>query len=494
MTKIISNSGNYIATEGESITIDFNRTSDTTATITWTIPPEPRRAYNGFLIVLSTDEINPSNSPTNGIKYIASADFATPADKIGSAQVVAALYNDEITNSVNIIGLDADDVYYASGFLTTTVRQYYSFGVKSYPELPSVDSYTGDIPSNDGPPTDAEAGHTYYDTEKGRVLTYDGLVWIPVSLDNAVLTGTALPTTGTMGSFFYNTVTKKLFSWTGVTWMHINTVNKGIDTPSKVGVGTDGSYVERKALIDILKKQLGWPAVCVELTEDHFNIAIDNSIQELRRRIDNAYKRVFIRLQTNVGQNVYYLNDPALGTNKIVDIVKVYRTSQWGLMTTSEGGLYAQAIMKDFFMPGGQIDLVSVHLIHQQSETFSQLFAADYDFGFDEYTRELTLYKRVDRQEYILIEASAEKTEQEMLIDRWMTQWIQGWALSECREILGMIRGKFASLPGAGGGISLNGSELIQQANEEKLELLRQINDYEVGNGTAFGNYSFLIG
>jgi hypothetical protein len=106
----------------------------------------------------------------------------------------------------------------------------------------------------------------------------------------------------------------------------------------------------------------------------------------------------------------------------------------------------------------------------------------------------LKLYKRVQQKEYVLIEAAAEKTEQEMLIDRWMTQWIQGWALSECREMLGMIRSKFGSLPGAGGGISLNGSELLQQANEEKTELLRQINDYEVGNGTTFGNYSFLIG
>jgi hypothetical protein len=447
MTSIISNSGSYIATEGAAIRLDFKRTGDTTATISWTIPAEPKRAYNGFLIVLSNQEINPSNFPTESVKYKASTDYSLPNDRIGSAVVVAAFYNDETTKSVDVTGLDPDDVYYASGHLITNVRQYYTYGVKSYPEVLKTDGYAGDIPSAESAPTDAEAGEVYYDKNKGRVLSFDGSAWIPVSTE-VVLSGDTLPATGNaLGAFFYNTVTKKLYSWSGALWLHVNTANTGLDNQSKVGVGTDGSYVERKNLADILKKQLGFPVMCVELTEDHFNIAIDNAIQELRRRVDNAYKRIFIKLQVQPGQQIYFLNDPVLGTNKITDVIKVMRTSQWGLVSTAEGGLYAQAILRDFFQPGGQIDLVSVHLVHQLSETFSQLFASDFDFGFDEYTRELKLYKRVQQKEYVLIEAAAEKTEQEMLIDRWMTQWIQGWALSECREMLGMIRSKFGSLP-----------------------------------------------
>ena len=494
MTSTISNSGAYIATEGVSIELNFRRTSDTEATITWTIPTEPRRAYNGFLVVLSRQEINPSNAPTDGVKYTSSTNFSSPIDMLGSAVVVAALYNDEITTSVNVTGLLSDDVYYASGHLITNVRQYYAYGVKSYPEIPSTDAYTGDIPSHEGPPVEnIEPGSAYYDSNKGIVLTYNGSVWLPASLD-AVPTGTTLPATSS-SQFFYNTVTKKLYSWTGVNWIHVNTVNIGKDTPNKVGIGTDGSYADRKNLINIIKKQLGFPVLCIELTEDHFNIAIDNAIEELRRRVDNVYKREYIKLQVQPNQQIYYLNDPVLGTNKIVDVLQVIRTSQWGLISTAEGGLYAQAILRDFFQPGaGQIDLVSVHLVHQLSETFSQLFAAEFDFAYNEYTRELKLFKRVLAKEYVLIEVSAEKTEQEILVDRWTTQWVQGWALSECREMLAMIRGKFSSLPGAGGGISLNGSELLSQANEEKTELLRQIADCEVGNGSTFGNSSFIIG
>jgi hypothetical protein len=493
MTSTILSSGAYIATEGSSVELQFNRTSDTTATISWKVPASPRRAYNGFLILLSDQAINPSNAPTDSVKYRATNDYSAPVDKIGNAVVVGAFYNDETTQRVDVTGLDPDDVYYASGHLITNVRQYYTFGVKSYPETMQTQSYTGDIPSADAPPTDAEAGAVYYDKTKGKVFSYDGNAWLPATTD-VVLTGSELPSTGTIGSFFYNTVTKKLYSWSGAIWLHVNTVNAGLDTPNKVGVGTDGTYTARIRLIDVLKKQLGFPVMCVELNDDHFNIAIDNAIEELRRRVDNVYKRTYIKLQVQPGQQIYYLNDPVLGTNKIVDVIKVMRTSQWGLTSTAEGGLYAQSILRDFFQPGGQIDLVSVHLVHQMSETFSQLFSSDFDFSYDEYTRELKLYKRVFKQEYVLIEASAEKTEQEILVDRWTTQWVQGWALSECREMLGMIRSKFGSLPGAGGGISLNGSELLQQANEEKTELLRQISDYEVGNGTTFGNYSFLIG
>jgi hypothetical protein len=485
MTQIISSSGSYIATEGAAIQLNLKRLSGTSATLEWTIPNDPKRAYNGFLILLSTQEFNQSNLPTDGVKYSATQDFQSPADRIGHAVVIGAFYNDETTNSMTVTGLNADDVYYASGHLVTNVRQYYTAGVKSYPELPKSSGFTGDIESSHYAPTNPETGEVYYDENLGSVLIWDGMAWIPANTDT-VATGSTLPPTGALGNFFYNTVTKKLYSWTGISWLHVNTSNQGLDTQKKVGVGTDGTYTQRLALIDILKKQLGYPVTCVELTEDHFNIAIDNALEELRRRIDNAYKRVFIKLRVKPGQSIYYLNDPALGTSKIVDVLKVSRTTTWGLLTTADGGLYAQAILKDFFMPGGQIDLVSVHLVHQLSETFGQLFASDFDFAFDEYSRELRLFKRVHAEEYVLIEASAEKTEQEMLVDRWMTQWIQGWALSECREMLGMIRSKFASLPGAGGGISLNGSELISQANEEKTELLRQINDYEVGNGTSF--------
>ena len=53
--------------------------------------------------------------------------------------------------------------------------------------------------------------------------------------------------------------------------------------------------------------------------------------------------------------------------------------------------------------------------------------------------------------------------------------WVQRFTLTLSKEILGGIRGKYATLPGPGGGTRLNGAELTAQAKEEKALLLEEL-------------------
>ena len=59
-----------IQSEGQSlnpvVTIEDNKLC-----ITWTIPKNPI-AYDGAIVLVSPQELNPSNYPTNGVKYNAS--------------------------------------------------------------------------------------------------------------------------------------------------------------------------------------------------------------------------------------------------------------------------------------------------------------------------------------------------------------------------------------------------------------------------------------
>ena len=50
-------------------------------------------------------------------------------------------------------------------------------------------------------------------------------------------------------------------------------------------------------------------------------------------------------------------------------------------------------------------------------------------------------------------------------------QWIRRFALALCKEMLGYIRGKFATIPIPGEGITLNGDALISHAKEEQSAL-----------------------
>ncbi len=50
-------------------------------------------------------------------------------------------------------------------------------------------------------------------------------------------------------------------------------------------------------------------------------------------------------------------------------------------------------------------------------------------------------------------------------------QWIRKYALAVCKEMLGQIRGKFASIPIPGQSVNLNANELLSQAKEEQNSL-----------------------
>ena len=134
--------------------------------------------------------------------------------------------------------------------------------------------------------------------------------------------------------------------------------------------------------------------------------------------------------------------------------------------------------------------------MNQLSETYEKIFAGNIMFTWDEASRELIILRRLlQAQERVVLEVVMEREEQELINDRWTKMWIQDWTYADCLEQLGLIRSKYGTLPGANGGITLNGDSLLAMASEKKTELRRQINDFEVGNGgLAVGNAAFLIG
>ena len=492
---------NLLWMEGQSISVDFDRTSSTSGTVTWNIPQNPK-VYNGVVVLASLREINPSNYPTDGQRYTASSDLAAPANMIGNAQVIVAVYDDLTTNTVTVTNLMADAAYYFSAHAVSNVYSYYTYGMKSYPESVGDEAFAGDMNKSYGPPTNPVLGDVYYDVDQKLLFIWTGTAWQTVSA-TTVITGPFDPVLGDkglptgypkLGDFFYNTREKMLKSYDGTKWN--STESKvGIPTYDKQGVGTDLKYSARANLIDILKKQLGWPLVCVELTEDHFNIAINNALQEIRRRADSAYNKEYFFMQIMPFQDVYYLNDPYTGTDRIVDVLKIHRLNMLGLVNFSSDNIYAQQFMNQFYAPGVGYDLVSIHLINAMSEIYSQLFAGDIGYNWREATREVKIYRKFSAAEKVLIECSCEKSEQELLVDRWVQQWIQQWAEAELMFMLAHIRGKFVSLPGPGGGLSMNADTLISEGTRLQEDCLRQIQDLEVGQNGPDNFYApFVIG
>ena len=56
-------------------------------------------------------------------------------------------------------------------------------------------------------------------------------------------------------------------------------------------------------------------------------------------------------------------------------------------------------------------------------------------------------------------------------------QWIRRYSLALCKEMLGYIRSKFSSIPIPGNEITLNGADLISQAQTELTALRDELKD-----------------
>lgn len=490
--------------ETRRITATQSFTAAGELTINWVLP-SVLHAVDGILVLLSNEPYNPSMAPVAEQHYAADTNLLTFAgNKIGNAFVVyaASKVNGSIlANTITVTNVDPTDSWYVSIFGISNTFQYSlspAFGYVLAEGMGNIvpETFAGSIPNAVTAPANPYVGQVFYNLTTGYVQLWTGATWINAST-NTVPTGPAgsFPTAPLQGDFFFNTTVRQLFVFDGAGWTRADTANNDMPMVEKIGIGTDGTSDERASLIDVLKIQLGSPTVCIEVGEEAFNVGINNALDEFRRRADNAYTQGYVVLEIQPGQTKYYLNDPRLGSNRIVNILKISRVNLMGLGSiTGDASVYAQFFYNQLYQ-AGSFDILSIHMMASLAEEHQRIFAGDLAYIWDENTRMLHLLRSIGKKEKVVLECALERTEQELLTDRWAKQWIQHWAHSEVLEQLGTIRSKYGSLPGAGGGITLNGSELLALSAEMQTEALRQITDFEVGNGGVnFGNCAFLLG
>lgn len=261
---------------------------------------------------------------------------------------------------------------------------------------------------------------------------------------------------------------------------------------NELGIGTDGSDAPRNAIITDLRYELGYPALDVELTQEQMDYAIDRAISELRSHSSLAYKRGFFFMSIPQNQQKLMLTSKRERHNRIVDVLGVYRLTSAFVSSAHGAGVYGQIVVQHLYNMGS-FDLLSYHLMAEYTKLMEILFAGRVTYTWNEQTREIFLHNRFSTPEQMVcIEATEERTEQDLLSDRYTKSWIRRYAGGMVRLMLAEIRGKFSTLPGAGGSVSLNASDLRQAAQTAMEECMQEIADYvadrpeEYGMGTTF--------
>lgn len=379
-------------------------------------------------------------------------------------------------------------------------------------------------------PTALAAGTLWINSTNNSLQQWNGIAWI-------ALTYSTRPLTPATGSKWFNTVTNQLMVWDGYNWVlgtplatiEFNCYGNFIFTDStagslswisihdvdlfahlagyfsygdphpgsdgvsaevsyeEIGIGTDGTNDERLKLQTEIRYALGYPTVDVEIQPEQLNQCIDIALQTFRANSSAAYTRGYFFLQIHAEHQKYLLTNKIQGMNKIVDVLGIHRLTSSFLSSAHGAGVYGQIVMQHLYNMG-TFDLLSYHLMSEYTKTMEILFAGRITYNWNEQTRELHIHHRFAMSERMcLVEATVERTEQQLLSDRIARPWLRKWATAEAMMILANTRGKFQTLPGAGGGVSLNASDLRQQATTDKELCMTEIFDYIADTPEDYG-------
>lgn len=259
------------------------------------------------------------------------------------------------------------------------------------------------------------------------------------------------------------------------------------------GIGTDGSEDERRELANYVLSMLGYPTVQVELTKMQLDFAIDDALEVLRLRTSSAYKRAYVVVDLFPNQQAYTFANRSSQLDRVVRVIKLHRTKFGRIGAYSYEDTFGHAMVQQLYY-AGSFDILSYHLLAQYNEMINMVFANDITFSWSESDRLLMLQQTIRNKERILAEVELEKTEQELIRDRVLRNWVKKYTLGKSMLILAQPRGKFASLAGAGGGVSLNAADLQTQGQQLIDECNSDIDNGIIGSMDQYGSSLIMMG
>lgn len=401
-----------------------------------------------------------------------------------------------------------------------------------------------DVILNDSNPSIVSEGAHWYDTDNGLLYKFVGGAWVEQLYSPTPL----VPAVDTL---WYETVNRILYRWNGTAWVHgtapvyatfnqrecrtdrdyirFSTTRVGcsqlifveatndsafaaLNIPivyqdpviggsdpqsgpmwSQLGIGTDGSPDERRALHNDIRTALGDPVIKVELTKEHIDEAIDTSLRMLRKYSSYGYLKAMFFLDLKPNQQTYTLTNQCVGFNKIVNVLNVIR-ARAGVFRTAyaSNDAFSFAALQQLYTLG-TFDMLTFHLTASYIEDLETLFASRIMYQWTESNRQLKLHQAIRSNERVLLEVILERPEQELIVDRETGHWLRRYATARCKQILAQVRGKFQSLPGPNGSTILNASDLKMEAESEMSSLMEELYDAGMQDIVNVGSKSHLV-
>jgi hypothetical protein len=224
----------------------------------------------------------------------------------------------------------------------------------------------------------------------------------------------------------------------------------------------------RNDIIKEIRLLLGDGMIDIELDPEHYDVAIDVAISKVRQRSENAVEEDFYAMELQEDVAEYTLPE------EIIEVKQIWhRSFGHGISGGVDMDPFELAYANSYFFMNNHIGgIATFDFFAQYREALNRVAATDINYIWNPVTKKLKLLRRMRADETVLVHVHLERNEEQLMVDPYLKSWIRDYALAYCKRMLGEARGKFSALPGAQGGVTLNGAEMKAEADAmiEKLE------------------------
>jgi hypothetical protein len=262
--------------------------------------------------------------------------------------------------------------------------------------------------------------------------------------------------------------------------------NPGIVDPNwEYGNTTDSM---RASITDYIRMRLGDGIVDVELEREHYEMSINQALIKYRQRAQNSVEESYAHLQLMPETQEYIL------PKEVQTIRAIYRRGIGSVTgtTASQFEPFSSGYLNTYMLVAGRVGgLTNYELFVDYQKLAMRMFGGFMNYTFNPVTKKLSIVRKMpfqgvnpplDQQESVLLWMYNTKPDQMIFNDTYAFPWIQEYAYSFAKRIIGEARSKFSQIAGPQGGASLNGDALKQEAVAEMEKLEEELKTYVDGS------------
>jgi len=224
----------------------------------------------------------------------------------------------------------------------------------------------------------------------------------------------------------------------------------------------------RNDVIKDIRLLLGDGMIDIELDPQHYDVALDVAISKIRQRSDNSVEEDFYAIELKADVAEYSLPE------EIIEVKQIWnRSFGHGISGGVDMDPFELAYANSYFFMNNHIGGIATYeMFSQYRETLNKIAATEIQYIWNPVTKKLKILRKMRADETVLLHVYIERNEDQLFVDPYLKSWLRDYALAYCKRMLGEARGKFSALPGAQGGVTLNGAEMKAEADAliEKLE------------------------